>query len=81
MILIRGSKSLSPETRALSFYLTESTDPIMKEVIRMLRTFKSMNQWFAQKRRERINQLIEWRFEYDWENTLMDMGFDPEIYR
>lgn len=47
----------------------------------MLITFQSMNQWFAQKRRERINQLIEWRFEYDWENTLMDMGFDPEIYR
>lgn len=47
----------------------------------MLRTFQSMNHWFAQKRRERINQLIEWRFEYDWENTLMGMGFDPEIYR
>ena len=47
----------------------------------MLRTFKSMNSWFSQKRRYRIAQLLEWRFEYDWENTLIGMGFDPEIYR
>ena len=47
----------------------------------MKNTFRSMNNWFARKRRERINSLMEWRFEYDFENTLMDMGFNPEIYR